>query len=161
MPILTVIYATGSGHTEYVVQVLEKFLAKKSPRFKLHIVRAEEASLKDFTASDFLILASGTWNTGGVEGQMHPNMYELLKGRAKDLDLKGQSASVIALGDKRYFYTARAGEHLRSYIVNHGGDVSCTPLTIVNEPYGQEERVEKWGEKLLATLRNAELRMQN
>ena len=149
---LLIIYASGSGHTAYVVEVLAAFLAKKAKKLDVHVVRAEEADEKDLTKSDVVILASGTWNTGGVEGQMHPFMYEFLKKRAKGADLQGQSATVIALGDERYFYTARAGEHMRSYLVTHGAEIVCQPLTIVNEPYSQEAKIEKWATKFLSSV---------
>lgn len=114
---------------------------------------AEAALPEDLLKGDVLILGSGTWNTGSIEGQLNPHMHVLLKEKAKDFDLKEKKCSLIALGDERYYYTARAGEHMRSYIQTHNGTVICDPLTIINEPFGQEERIQKWGKKLLSSLK--------
>lgn len=138
-----IVYASTSGHTEYVIHVLCEHVEGS------RCVRAEEAVSEDLLKGDLLVLASGTWNTGGIEGQLNPHMHEFLFGRAKDADLKGKHVAIIALGDDRYFYTCRAGEHLRQFVQTHGGRVLEPPLLIVNEPYGQEEKVRVWGTQLL------------
>ena len=144
-----IIYATGSGHTEYVVDVLMKHWRKKKRSLKVEKQYAEQASPEDLLKGNILILGCGSWNTGGVEGQMQPHMYSLLKGRAKEVDLAGKQVAIIALGDERYYYTARSGEHLRQFVLKHGGKVFGQPLMVVNEPYGQEAKIEKWGDTLL------------
>jgi flavodoxin I len=116
--------------------------------------RAEEATPNDLMNADYVLLGSGTWNTGGIEGQLNTHMVDFLTKRAKGVDLTGKKIGIIALGDDRYFYTSRAGEHLRSFIKLHGGDVLGDALTVVNEPYGQEERVHKWAEKLLTWVQS-------
>lgn len=146
---LTIIYASTSGHTEYVIGQLQKFLAENAKSLKVMVVRVEKASPEDLTSSETLLLASGTWNTGGPEGQLNPHMHAFLNGPAKAVDLNGKKVAIIALGDDRYFYTGRAGEHLRNFIQSHGGKVLGDSLLIVNEPYGQEERIRKWGRGLV------------
>ena len=148
VPSIHIFYASTSGHTEYVTQLLEEQLHNEKS-LTVRRIRAEVARPEDLIGSDILILASGTWNTGGIEGQLNPHMHEFLLGRAKDMDLQGKKVAIIALGDDRYFYTCRAGEHLRQFVQTHGGCVLEPPLLIVNEPYGQEEQVRKWGSALL------------
>ena len=152
VPTVQIIYASGSGHTEYVVNALREYLKEKAPKVSVSMTRAEQAQPEDFSKGDFLILGSGTWNTGGIEGQLQPHMYELLMKRAKDVVLAKKKCTSIALGDERYYYTARAGEHLRKFLVDHGGAYCFDQLTIVNEPYGQEEKVRKWCDMLLKKL---------
>lgn len=118
----------------------------------LSFIRAENAQPEDFLKGDILILASGTWNTGGTEGQLHPAMEELFRKRAKDVQLSKKRCAVIALGDSRYRYTAHAGEHLKNFIAEHGGELFVEPLTVVNEPYGQEEKIREWGEIFLRKI---------
>ena len=113
---------------------------------------AEEAEAEDLQKGDFLVLASGTWNDGGVEGQLNMHMADLLKKRADDLDLAEQKCALISLGDDRYYYTARATEHLMQYFMNHNGKNSCPPLLVINEPFGQEDKVEKWGDQLFEAI---------
>ena len=148
LPVLTslhIIYASTSGHTEYVVHMLESMMKP------LHITktRAESAKPEDLLLGEVLVLASGTWNTGGREGQMNPHMHTFLLERAVGVELKGKPCSLIALGDDRYYYTARAGEHLRSFIESHGGTLFLDPLTIINEPYDQETKIKSWAKNFL------------
>ncbi|MBM3230891.1 flavodoxin domain-containing protein [Candidatus Peregrinibacteria bacterium] len=152
MPTVQIIYATGSGHTEYVVNVLAAHLRENAAHVSVTLTRAEQATPDDMTKSDVVILASGSWNTGGVEGQMHPFMVEFLGKRAKDVELKKKRCTVIALGDERYYYTARAGEHMRMFLIDHGADMFMDPLTVVNDPYGQEEKVRKWCDRFVSLL---------
>lgn len=149
MRTLQIIYASTSGHTEYVIGVLKDFL-KDQKKLQIADCRAESAQPEDLLKGNVLVLACGTWNTDGPEGQLNPHMKDLLVTRAKDIDLKGKSVAIIALGDDRYFYTCRAGEHMRRFVLDHGGKILGEALLVVNEPYGQEERVKKWGEKLFS-----------
>lgn len=150
MPTIQIIYASTSGHTEYVVQKFVEMIGSK--KVVASAVLAEQAKPEDLLQGDLLILASGTWNTGGVEGQMNPHMHDFLLTKAKDIDLKGKKVMLIALGDHRYFYTCRSGEHMRKFVMTHGGQVIEPSLLIVNEPYDQDEKIEKWVPKVLAAL---------
>lgn len=151
-----IIYASTSGHTEYVVDALRKFLVEKQSPPEVSVQIAEKAQPEDLTKGDLLILASGTWNTGGREGQMNPHMVEYLWKRVKDADLNGKQCAVIGLGDHRYKYTTRATEHMAHFIKEHGGHALLPPLVIVDDPYGKEGKVEKWGEALLSKLSSLE-----
>ncbi|MBI1813053.1 flavodoxin domain-containing protein [Candidatus Peregrinibacteria bacterium] len=160
MPSLQIIEASTSGHTEYVVGLLTDLLRRDLATWTLLVKRAEEAQAADLLAGDVLLLASSTWNTGGQEGQLNPHMFALLRDRANDVDLTGRKVALIALGDDRYFYTAGAGAHLQSFVAEHHGVEIIPMLTIVNEPYGQEEKVKHWGEELMKTVQgNYELRI--
>lgn len=150
---LHIIYASTSGHTEYVVGVIADFLREHAPKIAVEVQRCDLATAEDLRRGDVLILGSGSWNTGGVEGQLNPHMYEYLRKTCKAEDLKGKKVGIVALGDDRYFYTARSGEHLRNFIQTHGGATLGDTLTVVNEPYGQEERVEQWAAKFLEALK--------
>ena len=152
MPHLHIIYASTSGNTEYVIDVLKKHLEEKQQDLEVTTKLAEQADVEDFSVGDFLLLASGTWNTGGREGQMNPHMFLLCHKRAKEIDLAGKHCFVIGLGDERYKYTARATEHLAHFIKQHNGHIGIPPLVIVNDPYGQEDHVHKWGDALLKKL---------
>lgn len=153
MKSLHIIFASTSGHTEYVVDVLKKYFAENAKaQISVTIEIAEKSKAEDLTKSDMLLLASGSWNVGGREGLPNPHMSELLVKDAKDVDLGGKECLVIGLGDSRYRETARVTEHLATFINSHGGHLFVPPLVIVNEPYGQEAVVEKWGEKFINKL---------
>jgi flavodoxin len=146
---LQIVYASTSGHTEYVVGLLAEAWKNAAD---VVVTRVERATPETLLAGGALLLASGTWNTGGIEGQLNPHMHAFVHGAAKDVDLTGRKVAVVALGDARYRYTANAGKHLEEYVAARGGTLLGERLTIVNEPYGQEEAVKKWAADLSALL---------
>ncbi len=150
MPSLQIIYASTSGHTEYVCDQLIASLKEKG--VEVTKLSAERANPEDLSVSGPLVLASSTWNTGNAEGQLNPYMYWLLMEQAKDVQLKGRKIACIGLGDNRYRYLARAADHLEEFVKTHGGELLCDTLRIVNEPYGQEQALIDWAQKLLPKL---------
>jgi len=148
---LHIIYASSSGNTEYTVDTLMQFLQENQPDLTVTKQLAETAQEEDLHKADALLLACGTWNTGGSEGQLHMYMDAFLR-RAKDADLGGKPCALIALGEDTYYYSCRATEHLMQYIMKHNGTTCSPPLLVVNDPYGQEDKIQAWGEKLGSTL---------
>jgi len=155
---LHIIEASTSGHTAFVLDTLVKFLGENASDLTITRQRAEQAAPEDLTRGDVLLLASASWNTGGREGQLNPHMHAFLKERAKSANLGGKPVALIGLGDERYHYTARALQHLEEYVRSHGGKL-LTSLRIVNEPYGQEEKVRAWGKELLETIKGVGVRV--
>jgi len=144
---ISVIFASTSGHTEFVVERLRDLWQGEG-----HIVtmtKAEIATAKDFQKDDLLVLGSGTWNTGGIEGQLNPHMHELLFERIKEIDLKEKPVALVSLGDDRYYFTTRCTEHFMKWLKQANGKVLPPPLIIVNEPYDQKDRIEKWGRAIV------------
>jgi flavodoxin I len=148
---LYIIFATTSGHTEFVVDTLTKSVDLSD--WSLEQIPAEKASQEDLLRGTALLLASSTWNTGGVEGQLNPHMSVLLQSKARNLDLAAKPSACIGLGDRRYFYTARATDLLQEYIASHHGRLLLPALSIVDEPYGQEKAISDWGRRLADVLR--------
>jgi flavodoxin I len=146
---LHVVFASTSGHTEYVVKALVGSLKSIIPGWEIKETLAEKTQPQDLLSGDVLLLASSTWNTGGIEGQLNPHMWVLLHDKAKTLDLAGKPCACIGLGDHRYFYTARAGDHLQHYVEAHHGRLIVTTLKIIDEPYGQEDAVRVWCKQLV------------
>lgn len=149
---LHIIYASVSGSTEYVVDELIAQLTKAKPELQIEKQRAEQAEAEDLQRGDVLILASGTWNTGGQEGQLSPAMHQLLRVKAEHIQLNGKPMAFISLGDERYYFTTRCTEHFMQFMLHAGGKQLVTPLIIVNEPYEQGEKIQKWTEKLVEKL---------
>jgi flavodoxin I len=144
-----IVFASTSGHTEYVVEALIDSLRGITPGWEIEQTKAEKAQPRDLLNGDVLLLASATWNTGGIEGQLNPHMGVLLHDKAKTLDLAGKPCACIGLGDHRYFYTARAADHLQHYVEDHHGRLIVPTFKIIDEPYGQEEAVAAWGKQLV------------
>ena len=154
--VLHIVFASTSGHTEYVVDALIDSLKSLAPGWEIAETMAEKAQPPDLLSGDVLLLASATWNTGGIEGQLNPHMWVLLHDKAKTLDLAGKPCACIGLGDHRYFYTARAADQLQHYVTVHHGRLIVPTLKIVDEPYGQEEAVRAWGKQLVDASKPAD-----
>jgi flavodoxin I len=154
--LLHIVFASTSGHTEYVVDALTDCLKSIVPGWEIEETMAEKTQPQDLLNGDVLLLASATWNTGGGEGQLNPHMSVLLHDKAKTLDLAGKPCACIGLGDHRYFYTARAADHLQHYVAAHHGRLIAPTLKIIDEPYGQEEAVTVWGKQLVDVLKPAD-----
>jgi flavodoxin I len=146
---LHIVFASTSGHTQYVVEALIDSLENITPGWEIEETMAEKARPGDLLSGDVLLLASATWNTGGIEGQLNPHMWALLQDKAKTLDLAGKPCACIGLGDHRYFYTARAADHLQDYVNAHHGRLIVPSLKIIDEPYGQDEAVRVWGKQMV------------
>ena len=149
---LTIIYSTSTGHTEFVVDALIAHLTEK--RKDLHTVkqRAEVSKPEDLTKADILLLACGSWNTGNVEGQLQPYMYDLVNGRGQEADIKEKPAAAIGLGDERYHFTARAAEKLTEFLTQKQAKILLPTLKIVNDPFDQTAKVLSWADELLKQI---------
>ncbi len=153
---LHIIYASTSGNTEYVVDEVVKYCSKQMPQLAVERQRAELANPTDLLRGDVIILGSGTWNTGGTEGQLNMYMHALLHDRSQDLDLQGKPITFISLGDDRYYFRTRCTEHFLRFQREHNGTLFIPPLVMVNEPYGKEERIHQLTEKLLGHIVHGE-----
>jgi flavodoxin len=149
MSSLHIICASTSGNTDYVVDTLKEHLSNAQKDLTITVQRAEEAEAADMERGDVLLLASSTWNYDAVEGYLNMHMREFLDKRAKDADLSGKPVALIILGDDRYYYTGRGTERFMQYLMGHNGKSCTMPLIIINEPYGQEEKIKEWADKLM------------
>lgn len=152
MKTLNAILATTSGHTQFVLDTVIAHWKKTLPKLTTRIIRAESATVEDLTSCDILLLASGTWNTGGIEGQLNPHMHELLFEKLQHIDLKEKPVLLVSLGDERYYFTTRCTERFMQFLKNAHGKSAGIPLIIVNEPYDQTEKIEKWAEGMAEKL---------
>lgn len=143
---LTAIIASTSGHTEFVLDTVLQYWKNAVPNVTVRTVRAEVATAEDLLNCDILLLGSGTWNTGGIEGQLNPHMHALLFERVKDIDLQKKPVVLISLGDDRYYFTTRCTEGFMQFIKAANATSLYMPLVILNEPYDKVERIEKWAE---------------
>ena len=139
---LNIIYASTSGHTEYVIKKVQEYWNDSAA------TRVELAQPDDLQRGDALLLASSTWNTGGIEGQLNPHMDAFVYGRAKDINFNGKRVIVIGLGDHRSRYTCAAADKLAEFVKSHGGTLIEPVLRIINEPFGQEDAVTNWMKKV-------------
>lgn len=143
---LTAIIASTSGHTEFVLDTVLHHWKNVMPHMTVRTVRAELATADDFLNCDVLLLGSGTWNTGGIEGQLNPHMHALLFERMTNIDLQKKPVLLISLGDDRYYFTTRCTERFMEFLKKANGTSLTMPLVILNEPYDKVEKMKKWAD---------------
>jgi flavodoxin I len=61
---LHIVFASTSGHTEYVVEALIDSLKSITPGWEIEETMAEKTQPQDLLSGGVLLLASSTWNTG-------------------------------------------------------------------------------------------------
>lgn len=144
MKTITAITASTSGHTDFVLDTVLEHWKNVLPELRVERVRAEQATKEHLLNSDMLLLGSGTWNTGGVEGQLNPYMHELLFERVRDINLQKKPVLLLSLGDDRYYFTTRCTERFMQFIKQANGTSFTMPLVILNEPYDKTDRMIKW-----------------
>lgn len=149
---LLIIYASTGGHTEYVCKHVGQELAKKKRSVDVLLLRVEMATEKHIQAADYVIFASSTWNTGGIEGQLNPHMFTFLHKTIATIDLQQKPVAVIGCGDDRYRYTCAAADKLLEFIEQHNGLPWVEELRVVNEPYDQGVLFTKWAKQCAASL---------
>jgi flavodoxin I len=77
----------------------------------------------------------------------------LLKDRAKSADLHKKKVVLVALGDRRYHYTAGAGVHLEHFVQTHNGEQLLPRFSVIGEPFPQVEVIKNWAKSLAKALK--------
>ncbi len=149
---LSIIYASTTGHTEFVVDTLIEALTALVKDLRIVKQRAEQTQPEHLAKADMLLLACGSWNTGNVEGQLSPFMYELV-GKSDDIDLKDKPVAAIGLGDERYYYTAKAADRLTDFLKSRGAKLLVPGLKIINDPFDQTPKIQAWAKELAIAIR--------
>src|SRR5580704_13108427 len=90
--LLHIVFASTSGHTEYVVDSLIDSLKDIAPGWEIEKTMAETTQPQDLLRGDVLLLASATWNTRRIDGQLNPYMSLFLQDNAKNLDWRRSRA---------------------------------------------------------------------
>lgn len=147
-----VIVASTTGHSDYVAEKAIARWKNCAPDLIVTKQRAEQASPEDLTKADVTVLASGSWNTEGIEGQMNPHMHYFLKNRAANIDLNVKKVGIIGLGDDRYYFMLGAKNLMEEYVRSHNGMLLEPTLGVVNEPYGQEPTIEAWADAFATAI---------
>lgn len=147
-----VVWGSTSGHTEYVVERLIDVLGRGPRGSRVQAGPAETFPVTPVVQADVLVLASSTWSSNGVEGELNPHMADLVQHRASDLQVEGMSCACIGLGDHRYYYEARAADLLERFVRDHDGRLIVPTLRLIDEPYGQERLIDDWARGLVEAM---------
>jgi flavodoxin len=141
-----IIYASTSGNTEYVMEMVADIWQKAGVKVELH--RSEQTSIDLIKNNQNFLLATSTWDNG----TLNP-FFNNLHNEMKKLDLTGKKASFIGLGDRRYekHYFCEGMKILQKTWEERGGTGVGVGLTIGREPYEDiiRDQVTDWANKTL------------
>lgn len=146
---INIIYASTSGNVEAVCEKVAEIL--KENKFEVKLNRAEQTDIKILLESEFLILATSTWE----HGELNP-FFKTLFDQMKEADFSGKKASFIGLGDKRYepVLFAEGMEVVRKRFLDKGGEEIFEALRIDGEPYRfLDTDVTTWANNLAQKLK--------
>lgn len=129
---ILVVYATNSGGTEEVCEIVRDVLVNAG-----HVVMLQRASStkpEDLGVRDLTILASGTWEHITKEGIRQESALESewlsLREQSREHRTAGKHFAVIGLGDTRYTHFAAAADHLEGLVKIMGGVLVGLPLRV-------------------------------
>ena len=157
---ILILYATNSGGTQIVCEIIAKVLEDKGHTVKTVNVRGGDPELMN--TAEAVVLASPSWDYHGMEGQPHEDMRDFInkaeKNRfeGKPFDFaQGKPFAVAGLGDLSYMYFTGAVDKMEKFVKEAGGTLSLPSLRIDGFFFDQERCeaiTRKWAEELAASL---------
>lgn len=148
---IKIIYASTSGNTEVVSEVIADIL--KVQGYNCELFRAELTPIEVVRENHTFIFATSTWEHGDI----NPYFNELLK-EMKKMNMDGKIAGFVGLGDTRYeeIKFAKGIEILKKVFLNGGGKQIHTTLKLNGDPYEHlYTTVKEWAYEFAANLVNA------
>lgn len=142
---IQIVYGSNSGNTQMVCQYVADFLTAQGHSVALD--RCEHYPEDQLSGHDLLILGCSTYEHGALEDHFRYNFWP----RIQNVDLAGQKAAVIGLGDSKYDtdYNVESGRILAQYVEEHNGELVHENLMINKCPLSQlEEKVQTWAKAL-------------
>ncbi|MDO3662458.1 flavodoxin [Bacillus sp. C28GYM-DRY-1] len=130
---ILLVYATMSGNTEAMADLIEKGLQVaevEADRFEAMDI--DNAQL--FNDYDYIIIGSYTWGDGDL-----PDEFLDLAEDMDEIDFSGKTCAVFGSGDTAYEFFCGAVDTLEAKIKERGGEIVLPSVKIENNPEGEEE----------------------
>lgn len=148
---ILLVYATNSGTTQTVAQMINDELAKAG--HTVTIKEARSTTPEDFTAPQVVLLGSPSWDFDGNEGFPHEDMIALTdKMKASQI---AKPFAIFGLGDTSYKYFCGAVDHLEQFVKNIGGTLIVPSLKIdkyYSDMDGNNTKITTWVNGLTSGL---------
>jgi flavodoxin I len=130
---ILLVYATMSGNTEAMADLIEKGLQEaevEADRFEA--IDIDNAQL--FNDYDHIIMGTYTWGDGDL-----PDEFLDLAEDMDEIDFSGKTCAVFGSGDTAYEFFCGAVDTLEAKIKERGGEIVLPSVKIENNPEGEEE----------------------
>ncbi|SES30633.1 flavodoxin [Salisediminibacterium halotolerans] len=126
-----VVYATMSGNTEEIAELIEKGLVSEG--CTVEKVEADDTTAEMISNYDAFLLGSFTWGDGDLPEESM-DLYDELEAA----DLTGKSFAVFGSGDTSYEIFCGAVDELETIVKEQGGELVLDGLKIEDFPEGEE-----------------------
>ncbi|MBL4964764.1 flavodoxin [Bacillus halotolerans] len=134
---ILLVYATMSGNTEAMADLIEKGLQEAEAEVdRFEAMDIDDAEL--FNDYEHIILGTYTWGDGDL-----PDEFLDLAEEMEALDFTGKTFAVFGSGDTAYEYFCGAVDTLEEKIKERGGEIVLPSVKVEMNPEGEEEEVLK------------------
>lgn len=142
------VYATMSGNTEEIAELIEKGLVSEG--LTVDKVEADETSPEMINSYDNFLLGSFTWGDGDLPEESM-DLYDDLE----EADLTGKSFAVFGSGDSSYAIFCGAVDELETVVKEQGGELVLDGLKIEDYPEGEDvDRTIEYGAEFARIVKN-------
>ena len=140
------VYASMSGNTEAIADLLEKSLIEYGVEVKK--LEAFDVDLSLFEEYESILLGAYTWGDGDLPDEML-DIYEEME----DLDFSSKQFAVFGSGDTSYDQFCGAVDLLQEKLIERGGEIICEALKIEFNPEGEDvEKCLQFGKNVAAKI---------
>src|SRR3989338_4754602 len=150
-----IIYATNSGSTFEVANLISAKLAEKS--HQVEVKNVTEVTPDVIPNYELVLLGSPSWEYEGQEGFPQADFVAFMNNTPQDQTFPQTKFAVFGLGDKNYAIFCGAVDHMMKYVEKLQGQLVSEPLKIdayYNDMAAGQAAVESWLEtQLLPKLR--------
>jgi flavodoxin I len=134
---ILLVYATMSGNTEAMADLIEKGLQEAEAEVdRFEAMDIDDAEL--FNDYEHIVLGTYTWGDGDL-----PDEFLDLAEEMEALDFTGKTCAVFGSGDTAYEYFCGAVDTLEEKIKERGGEIVLPSVKVEMNPEGEEEEVLK------------------
>ncbi|MEC1749143.1 flavodoxin [Bacillus mojavensis] len=134
---ILLVYATMSGNTEAMADLIEKGLQEAEAEVdRFEAMDIDDAEL--FNDYEHIILGTYTWGDGDL-----PDEFLDLAEELDALDFTGKTCAVFGSGDTAYEFFCGAVDTLEEKIKDRGGEIVLPSAKVEMNPEGEEEEALK------------------
>ncbi|MEC1670334.1 flavodoxin [Bacillus mojavensis] len=134
---ILLVYATMSGNTEAMADLIEKGLQEAEAEVdRFEVMDIDDAEL--FNDYEHIILGTYTWGDGDL-----PDEFLDLAEEMDALDFTGKTCAVFGSGDTAYEFFCGAVDTLEEKIKDRGGEIVLPSVKVEMNPEGEEEEALK------------------
>ncbi|WNV81188.1 flavodoxin [Bacillus atrophaeus] len=129
---ILLVYATMSGNTEAMADLIEKGL--KDAEAEVDRYEAMDIDAELLNDYDHIIMGAYTWGDGDL-----PDEFLDIADEMEELNFAGKKFAVFGSGDTSYEFFCGAVDTLEEKIKERGGEVILPSIKIEMNPEGEEE----------------------